>query len=440
MRKTAWIALWGTTLVAGFAAGIAIGKARLPEVQRHQPVTRTIPDRKDREEARLLASLDEFRNALTEKEQIAAGLRAEIEEVRGKMLPPLSPEDEKWLNERQEEDKHRQRFKACWKRSEELAKRILQRRDKVLREEGLGELESLLKANSAENKLVGLLSLSRIAFEGSQFDADRFKPLAQAALTHDDPQVRETALQYLGDQGWHGDRQGAAETALTMVTDTDPKVKKTALRILVQFGGRERNEDVVTALKSLLQEGDRENTSVALQTMRDLARESRYASVGEGGLQARAPDKAYDCYEEMRQDVIAASRSPELQEEVLEFWWGRETLGKEELELGSEILNRVDPEDKLTVGYGISPDMYSRVPYESNPASPELRQQANRYYLRVIRESLDSQRRWLAIIRLTDSKDKSLIPELKAIGASEDAEGIERGIENAIKHLEQDGK
>ena len=428
MRKTAWLALWGMSLFAGFAVGIAVGKARKPEVQPRQPTTRTIPEDKDREEARLLASLDEFRNALTEKEQIAASLRAEIEDVRDKLLPPLSPEDEKWLKERREVDKDTQRFKACWKRSEDLTKKVLQRRDKVLREEGLDELESLLKTNSAEDKLVGLWTLSGIAFESDQFDVGRFKPLAQAALSHEDPQVRETALRYLGNQGWRGDKQGAAETALMMVSDSDPRVKKTALRVLVEFGGRERNEDVAAALKSLLGEENGEITSIALQAMRDLSRESLYASVGEGGLPARMPEKAYDYYEEMRQDVIEASRNPEMQEKVLEFWWGRQTLGKEELERAAEILNAMHP------------DQYYRVAYGSNAASPELREQAYGYYFRVIRESLDTQRRGWALFRLVSMEDKSLIPELRALAASEDAEGIEQHIEDSIKHVEQHGK
>jgi len=428
MRKTAWIALWGTSLFAGFAVGIAIGKARDPEVEPRQPAAATTHTEKNREEARLLASLDEFRKSLAEKEQIAASLRAEIEEVRGKLLPPLSPEDEKWLKERQEEDKHTQRFKTCWKRSEELVKKVLQRRDKVLREEGLAELESLLKNSVAEDNLAGLWALGTIVFDNDRLDKGRFKPLAQAALFHDDPQVRETALRYLGNEGWRGDKQGAAETALTMVSDPDVRVKTTALRILVEFGGRERNEDVAAALKSLLREENSEITSIALQATRDLSQESLYASVAEGGLPARVAEKAYDYYEEMRHEVIEASRNAEAQEKVLTFWWGRQTLDKDELERAAEILN------------GVNPDEYFRVAYDSNPASPELREQAYGYYFRVIRESLDTQRRWMALSRLVSMDDKSLIPELRALAASEDAEGIEQGIADAIKHLEQHGK
>lgn len=432
MRKTAWIGLWGTTMLLGFAVEIAIGKARKPEVQPRQPVTRAISKEKDREKARLLASLEAFRNALTEKEQIAAGLRAEIEEVRGKLLPPLSPEDEKWLRQEQKERGYVQRWDPIGKRGEELLKKILQRKDKALREEALDEVESLLENDKAEDKLVGLWTLRNILFE-RPFDKERFRPLVVAALDHEDWEVRQYALEHLGYLGYSDypwtdrpERREAAEVALRMVNDPDTRVKSTALRLLADFGGKERDEGIAKALTSLLQDGSEESVSMALWAIRDLAYDRfSYTPVYEGDRWMGVPDKRHDYYEEMRQEVIEASRNPETQERVLKFWWGKETLDKEELERAGEILN------------GVNPDEYFRVATETYPACPELRKLAYDYYLRVIRESLDRQQRWTAVSRLEQTGDKSLIPELKALAASEDAEGIERGIEDAIKHLEQ---
>jgi HEAT repeat protein len=126
--------------------------------------------------------------------------------------------------------------------------------------------------------------------------------------------------------------------------------------------------------------------------------------------------------------VIEASRNPETQEKVLEFWWRRQTLDKKELERAAEILN------------GVNPDEYFRVGHESSPACPELRELAYDYYFRVLRESLDWGRRANAVVRLEQTGDKSLLPALKALSASEDAEGLEIEIEHAIKYLEREGK
>ncbi|MDP2895653.1 MAG: HEAT repeat domain-containing protein [bacterium] len=436
MRKTAWLALWGMSLFAGFAVGIAVGKAHKPEVQRRQPTTRTIPEDKDREEARLLASLDEFRNALTEKEQIAASLRAEIEEVRGKMLPPLSPEDEKWLRQEQKERGYAKRWDPIRKRGEELLKKIFQRKDNVLRQKGLDELESLLKNDKAQDKLVGLWTLNKILFEGVGLDKKRFTPLLAAALDHDDGEVRENALEHLGYLGYSDypwmdrpEKREAADVALRMVNDPDTRVKSTALRLLADFGGKERDKGIAKALRSLLQDGSEESVSTALGAISDLPYDKwSVTAVYEGDEWVGVPVKRHDYCEEMRQEVIEASRNPETQDEVLEFWWERQTLDKEELERAAEILN------------GVNPDEYFRVASDSYPASPELRELAYNYYFRVIRESLDRQQRWTAVSRLEETGDKSLIPQLKALAASEDAEGIERGIEDAIKHLEQYGR
>jgi hypothetical protein len=436
MKRTACIGLWGITILLGFVVGAVIGKASNPEIRPHQPATTTTHREKNREQARLLASLEEFRSTFAEKEQIAANLRGEIEEVRGKVLPPLSPEDEKWLTERQEEDKHTQRWKACWKRSEDLVKKVLQRRDKVLREEGLDELASLLESDKADDKLVGLWSLREFLFERNQFDTERFKPLVVAALDHEDWEVRQYALEHLGQLGYmdypwrdHPETREAAEVALRMVNDPHPRVKSEALGFLVQFGDRERKEGIANALRSLLQDGSEESVSSALWAIDGLPYD-RYKGgiVYENGVWMYVPEKGYDYYEEMKDLVVEASRNPGSAPEVLKFWWQRDTLDKEAVEQAAEMLDGADPNKRLDL------------PYYSSPASPELREVAYRYYFRVARESLNYHQRSNAVWKLEQTEDRSVIPELKALAASEDAEGIEQQIENAIQRLEKYGK
>jgi len=433
MKRLAVIAVWGATICAGFAIGVAIGSARKssfqPAPSQREPPKTPSPDRS------LFTSLEKFRNALKEKENLAASLRAEIEEVRGKLLPPLTPEDEKWLKER---ERRWPRSHSVREKCRELEDRILQRKDKALRAKALDEVASLMKSEDANDVLLGLgalcdVFLERINLVGSptvqqQFDKERFKPLVLAALDHQEWEVRYQALQYVRWLGWTGERQMAADVALRMMGDPEFEVQADALSIFEELGDRQKGEEVAASLKVLLQDEDKERRSRALGAISSLADERSYPVIQQDGRVVWLPEKGYDYYDELKDLVMEASRNPESAQDVLKFWWGRETLSNEEVERAAEILTSPNP------------DEYNEFRPESSPACPELRDAAYRYHFRVIRESLERWRRSNAVQSLERTEDTSLLPELKALAASEDAEGIERELENAINHLERRAK
>ncbi len=428
MNRVSFIALWGLTVFLGFAIGMAIGGSKEPRLQARHP--RQAAAEKSEADRALAASLQRFQKTLAEKENLAASLRAEMEEVRGKLLPPLGAEDEKWLREREEEDSTTKRWGAIVPREKELLRKILQRKDKVLRAKGFDELASLLESEKAEDKLVGIITLNHVLYEGLGFDKERFEPLVEAALRHEDWEVRERALDYVRGLGWMdlGRWQVTAEVALRMVRDPHPRVKSEALGLLAQFGGSERSEDVAGALRSLLASGTEESVSTALWATGELAQDrSAYGFPPAGDQVLPAPEKRYDYYPEMRELMMKASKNPDLADDVLKFWWGRQSLNEEEVRRAAEILE------------GTGPDGYVSLP-EYAPTSAELRQLAYSHEFRVIRESVVDWIRSGALWRLERSGDKSLIPQLRALAASEDAEGLERRIEWAIERLERYGR
>ena len=323
-----------------------------------------------------------------------------------------------------------QRWRSVRKRGDELLKKILQRKDKTLRAEGFDELASLLESDNADDKLVGLTTLSNVLFEPPQFDRDKFKPAVLDALSDEDWEVRNRALHYIRYLAWMGgDKEEAAGIALGMVNDPHPQVKGEALGFLIEFGDRGRNEDVAKALRSLLQDGTDQSVSTALWVI-DGLRYDKYRGrvVYENDIGMWVPDEGHDYYDEMKELVLEASRNPDAAERVLKFWWGRETLSTEALERAGEILERAGR------------DWDVRLPDSARAACPELRELAYEHYFRVIRESLYPGRRSSALSKLEQTEDKSLIPELKALAASEDAEGIEWQLEHAIKRLERSGR
>jgi hypothetical protein len=404
-------------MLLGFAVGIAVGKASKPEIQPLQPATRAISKEKDREKARLLASLDEFRNALIEKEQIAASLRAEIEEVRGKLLPPLSAEDEKWLKERQEDDKRIQRWKRVSERKKELMTKICQRKDKVLRAEGLDDMASLLDSDAADDVLVGIETLKDLLLGGHRrFEMERFKPPVLAALTHEDWEIRQQALEYWRLR-YFGEE--AAGIALGMVNDPNARVEHEAFYCLWSSGAMERNENIAQSLRGLLLDEDKQNRTEALWHISNLARAPCYGP--------EQPQRGYDYYGELEDLVMELSRGADSAQDVLEFWWRREALSEEALGRAAEILAATDPDEHFEL-------------LHRDPVSPEMRELACRHYFRVVRESLDSGGRLDALWWLQRTGDKSLIPELEALAGSDEAEGIKSQLEEAIRHLELYGR
>jgi hypothetical protein len=429
MNRVSFIALWGLTVFLGFAIGMAIGGSKEPRVQPRYPRQATAEQAEP--DHALLASLQRFQGALAEKENLAASLRAEIEEARGKLLPPLTPDDEEWLAQELKEQKVSGRYarsSAVRDKVRELEQRILQRKDKALRAKTLDEVASLLKGEDANDVLLGLAVLTNIFREGIEFDKERFKPLVLAALDHEEREVRSEAFEYVRYLGWAGEREMAADVALRMMGDPEFEVRADALWYFDELGDREKHEEVAATLKALLKEEDKESRSVALGAIRSLADERTYPVFHQDGPVELVTRKGCDYYDELKEVVMEASKDPESAQDVLKFWWQRETLSREEVERAAEILASLNPDEY----YEFRPD--------SSPACSELRDAAYRYHFRVIRESALRWGRSNAVQSLERTQDTSLLPELKALAVSEDAEGIERELQNAIEHLERRAK
>ncbi len=414
MRTSALIAMWGATVCAAFGVGVCIGKPRRPLSDQPHPAAETA-SRKSAPDRALLASVENSRNALSERERIASSLKAEIAGVWAK-LSPLSPKEEKWRKEWEEERATRKLYDAIREREKELIRRILQRKDKALRVAAFDEVASLLQSERREDVLLGVLTLLGVFPGGIEFDKERFKPQVLAALGHGDLEVRYYALQYLG---WAYMGQEAAEIALSVVNDPDPRIRCEALERVAWFGGKDRREETASALKTLLQDKNGENRSWALSLVDRL----RYAP----SFTAEPVAQAYDYYEEMEELVVDVSKDPESTRRVLEFWCGREKLGKDAIQRFTEILEQPYDESQGSV-----------LPYV--PHWQELRPLAYRYYLRTLREALEYQPRSESLRILGDTRDKSLLPELEAIAQTGDAEGIEQELADTINRLRRFGE
>lgn len=94
MRKGAWVGLWAVSISAAFAVGVCIPKPRRPMSAPPQQAAKTA-SRKPETDRAILATLQRFRTAPFEKEQVAFNVKSEIADVRTKLPPSLTPEDER---------------------------------------------------------------------------------------------------------------------------------------------------------------------------------------------------------------------------------------------------------------------------------------------------------------------------------------------------------
>jgi len=148
MSKTAWIGLWVASICAALAIGATTGGIKKDPGRSRQAPEKTEGKRQASKEIPvLLASLEKFRTALVEKEKKIGDLEAELAQVRAKLPPPLTPEEEKRKKEQDERRKRSERWRELNEKSKELREKILQRKDKALRAQGLEELAALLQSD-----------------------------------------------------------------------------------------------------------------------------------------------------------------------------------------------------------------------------------------------------------------------------------------------------
>lgn len=134
MREAAAIALLVGGTAAGFVVGANVGRAKKPEAQPREEAVKAEPKKPESDRIRvLLASLERSRLALAEKDEKIAELEAELVRALPKALPPRTPEEDKL--KRQSEA--RERWRSQREKSSELRVKILQRKDKALRAQGV---------------------------------------------------------------------------------------------------------------------------------------------------------------------------------------------------------------------------------------------------------------------------------------------------------------
>jgi len=255
MSKTAVVVLSLAVVCAAFALGVGVGRARKPETRLQQRAANTHEPRPQTNGgAILLSRLEGFRNTLSEKEKTIALLEAELDQVRAKLPPPLTPEEEKQKKKRDESRKLHERWKELAEKSRPLREKILQRKDKAFRAWGLDELAALLESEDTEELLVGLTTLPHLG--SINCDKERFRGQVLAALGHEDPEAREAALHclHIASSG-----EKALDLLLSMANDPSAHVRRwvaeqIAHHYLYDVDHKERQ--ITAALEGFLQDED----------------------------------------------------------------------------------------------------------------------------------------------------------------------------------------
>ncbi len=404
MRSTGWIGLSVIAMGAAFAAGLAAGRAKKPEQPPAREVTKVEADKpKARDDSVLIASLEKFRVALGEKEERIAELERQLAEVSSKLPAPLSPEEEKRRKEEEERRRKSERWTALYEKSKPLRAKILQRRDKALREKGLTEVATLIQSGKAEEMLLGLMTLSNLwAFN---LDKERFRPDVVEALRSEDAEVRQAALNCVNHL-CSGEEQ--LRIALSMVSDPSHEIRMYAVPRLASLGGPERKEEVASALKALLQDKDKSVRNQAASQLRQ-----------EWGA-------GYDYGAELEDIMVELSRDEETRDAARRWLFERRPVTLRIAQLAVETYDQDQDEGA-----------YHAVELATHDLSEEAKPVVRDFLLRVTRESIEPWQRWRALDKLTEMGDPSVITQLDEIARSPDAEGIEERLARTIEGLRQ---
>jgi len=414
MKTAGLVALWVVSVGAALAGGVMAvrreppesGPARLPSI---------VEKRGEEAEATsgLLAKLEELRQAIAAKDSEIDRLRRELEAVKSQMRPPLSPELEKELRDRIE---WRERSKAdeAWRqRWGSLRTKIIQRKSKALREEGLAELSALLQSTETQDLEMGLGMLDGLS--EVKFDKEKFRPYVLAALSDERNSVRRLALDCARLVCPY---EGRGEIVARMVQDADPEIRLWAAIELSNSSAPEQKRLAIPALRSALEEGD-------LSAKRDLL------------------GRLYSLPEELDDVVVKLLGEKELEAPLTRLLHhGRGTLNAATVQRLSEmyekgtseetILSFLDP-GRIDLGSREEVGLPGGEPRLAKDARPVVRDT----YLRIVKESLRRGYRHQALEGLRELGDPSVIPYLDEIARSEDAEGIEKELAETIERLRQ---
>ncbi len=405
MRKGGLIVLFLTVIVAAFVVGVCVGRSAKRESGSSQPLTGVTEQGRILGSASVLvASIESCRKAISEREGRIEDLKVKLQDARGKLPPPLGPEDEKRKKEENERRKRSEGRRARYGRVENLRVRILQRKDKALRAQSLEELAALLQSQEAEDLEVGLATFRRLW--GIDLDKGKYKPYVLAALTDDDPEVRLGALACASDVC---EKEEQFEIVLSMAGDSSAEVRGYAVSQLRWSRPQERNERVAAALRALLQDEDESVRGQAL-----------YAVSG-----------PHDYGQEMEDVLLEMSKDPAMAGRVQEWLMdGRRALSAKLAQRLVEMLGEGD---------GRFPLEFAIYRFADRDFSDEAKPIISRLCLGFVRDGLEPWFRQRALEAIRRMGDASLLPELEAMAKSDDAEGIEKELAETIEYLRQKG-
>ncbi len=413
MKKAVLIAVWGISVCMAVACGMKVGRARVP---RSVPTTAPAMVKQQGEApspSNLVAQIDEVREAIRVKEIKVQRLRQEMDAVKSQMRPPLSPELEKELKERLQRRKDDEARATEEDRGDVLRRKIVQRKDKALREMGLAELMAVLGSGNPDDRETGLAVLRGLG--AIPFDKEKFRPYVVAALSDERASIRRQAVECLGMVCPY---EETMEIAARMAKDADRDVRLWAAFQLNGSSAPEHKALGASALRSVLLEGDREVRRLILHTFRPLPEELDDVVVrllGEEEHQSILAQKLHDDRQTIGAPIVR--RLAEMYDEGT----SPET-----------IMMFLDP-GRVHVGDAKDPERRQGQPCLSEEVKPVVRD----IYLRTIRDSLSRGTRWQALEGLRELGDASVIPYLDEIARSEEAEGIEKELAETIERLRQ---
>jgi len=386
---------------AALAVGIMVGGMwkQMLEAPSGKPVDGMDSSAALADRARTLQAInDRLREELAGKEWRIATLEDEIEAVREGLPSPFAPEEQKDRREREERLKRKEWRKSIDEKANELRTKILQRRDKALRQEGLAELDKLVQSDDAEELIVGLTAFRRLP--DFILHKKSYRTHVLTALQHEDPEARFAAVLCLY---YVCSKEENLDTFVSLTGDPSPKVRGRAVAVVGQYAGNERNERVSTVLEKLLHDAD--------------------VSVGREALKGLS-SPGYDYREEMEDLVIELSRDPETREQAHICLSEMKTI---DAKVAQRLVELYDS------GRGWS---YSSEWMDSS-FTDDARPIACRFCLDLVWGNVTRWEKEKGLECLQRIGDVSVLRELETVERSPAAEGIEDVLTRTIESLRQ---
>ena len=414
MKKAMWLGLWAMSLCGVVVGGAAVAKPRHPK----STTEMLLPEAKRLEEkapdlSELVMDLDRLREGIAGKDNGIRGLREELDALSSRLRPGLSPELEKELRERLESRKRDEARKPESERRSALRRKILQRKDKRVREAGLTELLALLQSANPEDREIGLGVLSELG--SIKVDMEKYKPYVLAALADDLSAIQKQAADCMALVCSNEERLGLAARMVE-----DPDLRYWVAMILKDSSLPEHKKLAIPALRSVLEEGEVSEKQRVLWSLDELPEELNDIVIkllDQEGFESPLARLLH-----RPTPTIGTINTPIVQR-IAEMYRGGTSEQTIMRYFEPEAIHFGDPSDDLQ-------ESQAR-PCLATEAKPIVRD----IYLGIVRDSLPKGRRKQALEGLRELGDPWVIPALDEISRSPDAEGIEDELAKTIEHL-----